>query len=204
MNKTKFLKTLKDKLSKLPQNDINESISFYSEMIDDRIEDGLLEEEAVEDIGSIDDIAAQIIAERAPAKTVKTREKLTASEILAIILGSPIWISLLLTAIVVVASIIISVYTVLWSIVVLLWVVFISLVGGALGGGVIGILTVAQGNLQPGLFLIFAGFICEGLAILLCLALNKVTLSAVFLTKKISLLIKKIFTLKKKKAEEQQ
>ncbi len=173
-------------------------------MIDDRIEDGLLEEEAVEDIGSIDDIAAQIIAERAPAKTVKTREKLTASEILAIILGSPIWISLLLTAVVVVASIIISVYTVLWSIVVLIWVVFISLVGGALGGGVIGILTVAQGNLQPGLFLIFAGFICEGLAILLCLAFNKVTLSAVFLTKKISLLIKKIFTLKKKKAEVQQ
>ena len=48
MNKEEFLSELRTKLSGLPQEDIEERISFYSEMIDDRMEDGISEEEAVE------------------------------------------------------------------------------------------------------------------------------------------------------------
>ena len=50
MNKKEFLSELQSKLCGLPQKDVDEHLSFYSEAIDDRIEDGLSEEEAEEQI----------------------------------------------------------------------------------------------------------------------------------------------------------
>ena len=48
MNKQEFLSLLRRELSGLPQGDIEERVGFYAEMIDDRMEEGLTEEEAVE------------------------------------------------------------------------------------------------------------------------------------------------------------
>ena len=62
MNKQEFLAQLREGLNGLPQEDIDERIAFYGEMIDDRLEDGLTEEEAVEAIGTTEEIAAQIFA----------------------------------------------------------------------------------------------------------------------------------------------
>jgi hypothetical protein len=42
MNKQEFLTALKKALSPLSKADLEERLSFYSEMIDDRIEEGLL------------------------------------------------------------------------------------------------------------------------------------------------------------------
>lgn len=56
MNKQEFLMRLREGLSGLPENDIEERLIFYSEMIDDRKEEGLSEEEAVREIGNIDEI----------------------------------------------------------------------------------------------------------------------------------------------------
>ena len=39
MNKQEFLMRLREGLSGLPQNEIEERLTFYSEMIDDRIEE---------------------------------------------------------------------------------------------------------------------------------------------------------------------
>ena len=47
MNKEEFIAELKDGLSGLPQNDIDERVLFYTEMIDDRMEEGMSEEEAI-------------------------------------------------------------------------------------------------------------------------------------------------------------
>ena len=55
MNKQEFVERLRKGLSGLPQDDIEERLTFYSEMIDDRMEEGLSEEEAVGEIGSVDD-----------------------------------------------------------------------------------------------------------------------------------------------------
>ncbi|MBQ9734061.1 MAG: DUF1700 domain-containing protein [Clostridia bacterium] len=63
MSKNQFLKILKRKLSHLSKSELDERINFYSEMIDDRIESGLSEKEAVEAIGSADMIARQIAEE---------------------------------------------------------------------------------------------------------------------------------------------
>ena len=45
MNKQEFLAELRRGLSGLPRDDIEERLSFYGEMLDDRIEEGLSEEE---------------------------------------------------------------------------------------------------------------------------------------------------------------
>lgn len=63
MNKTEFLVELKEKLSGIPQNEAADRLVFYGEMIDDRVEDGLTEEEAIAQIGSVNEIASQILSE---------------------------------------------------------------------------------------------------------------------------------------------
>ena len=56
MLKTEFLEQLRAGLAGLPQEDIDGRVAFYSEMIDDRMEEGLSEEEAVAGAGKISDI----------------------------------------------------------------------------------------------------------------------------------------------------
>ena len=47
MSKNEFLYKLKKKLRGVPKNELEERLNFYSEMIDDRIEDGMDEKEAI-------------------------------------------------------------------------------------------------------------------------------------------------------------
>ena len=49
MNKSEFLGELEKSLSELPEKDRSRSLDYYGEMIDDRTEEGLSEEEAVEE-----------------------------------------------------------------------------------------------------------------------------------------------------------
>ena len=46
MSKQEFLEQLRRGLSGLPREDIEERLKFYSEMLEDRMEEGLSEEEA--------------------------------------------------------------------------------------------------------------------------------------------------------------
>jgi uncharacterized membrane protein len=125
MRKEEFLRLLKKELSFLPKDEIKDCLAFYNEMIDNRIEEGMSEEEAVKDIGSIEDIVKQIVYEKHVNKD-KIKRKLKTGEIALIAFGSPIWLSLLIAFLV----IIISVYISLWVVVISLWSVFVSLIAG--------------------------------------------------------------------------
>ena len=61
MRKQDFIKELRINLSFLPKEEIEDRISFYCELIDDKIEEGLKEEDAIKSIGSVDEIINQII-----------------------------------------------------------------------------------------------------------------------------------------------
>ena len=74
MTKVNFLFELRDKLSGLPTEDIEERLNFYSEMIEDRMEEGLSEEDAVAAIGTTDEIAKQIISEIPFTKIAKEKQ----------------------------------------------------------------------------------------------------------------------------------
>ena len=75
MTKVDFLAALKNGLSCLPQEDIVERLNFYSEMIDDRIGDGLSEENAVKETGDVNEIITQIIADVPLSKLIKQKIK---------------------------------------------------------------------------------------------------------------------------------
>ena len=70
-----FIKKLKLKLARLPKVELNERLNFYSEMIDDGVEEGLTEEEAVAKIGTVEEVALQVINEIPLSKIVKENIK---------------------------------------------------------------------------------------------------------------------------------
>ena len=96
MNKTEFLDGLKSRLSSLPPKEIEERLCFYAEMIEDRIEDGLSEDDAVLSIGTVEDIADEILAQSNSDKKEMHKGKIKAWHIVLLIAGSPIWGSLLI------------------------------------------------------------------------------------------------------------
>ena len=108
MTKIEFILALKERLGGLPNGEILDRLTFYTEMIEDRIEDGLTEEEAVADIGSVDEIAAQITSEislfKLAKEKIKPKRKLKGWEIALIALGSPIWVALIVSAFAVIIS----------------------------------------------------------------------------------------------------
>ena len=54
MTKQEFLASLREGLRGLPPADVEERIAFYDEMIDDRMEEGLTEEEALGELWSVE------------------------------------------------------------------------------------------------------------------------------------------------------
>ena len=148
MTKVNFILELNERLDGLPRFEVEEHISFYVEMIEDRIEDGMTEEEAVAAAGSIDDIAEQIIADiplyKIAKEKIKPKRKLKAVEIVLIAVGSPVWVPLLIAAVAVVFSLYIS----LWAVVVSLWAVFGSFVGCFVGGIAASVILLVGKNLS--------------------------------------------------------
>ena len=114
MNKSQFLELLTQKLDGLPRHDIDNSIGFYAEMIDDRVEDGMSEEEAVTALGNIDDIVREVMLESPLSSLVKAKitpkNRLQVWEIVLLVLGFPVWFSLLVAFV----AVIFSVYIAIW------------------------------------------------------------------------------------------
>ncbi len=193
MNKAQFLSELEKLLYGLPQEDIKQSLDYYSEIIDDRIEDGLSEYDAIAAMASPQEIAKQILMDIPLPKLVrakaKTRHALRAWEIVLLVLGSPIWLSLSLAAV----AVVISVYIVLWSIIISLYAVSASL----LACGVAGILSFVvfgiTGDVIPGVFIAGAGFVCIGFSIFMFMTSNLVTKGLLWVSKKIWISIKSCF-----------
>ena len=61
MNKETFLSELSEKLSSLSETDRNEYLDYYAELIDDKLEAGMSEEEALEPLGDAGAAAGAIL-----------------------------------------------------------------------------------------------------------------------------------------------
>ena len=199
MSKSEFIARLRAALSGIPKEELEERLAFYSEMIDDRMEEGLAEEEAVGDIGSVEDIAAQIIAETPLVKLVKEKvkpkRKLCAWEIVLIAVGFPVWLPLLMAAFIV----ILSLYFVVWSVMLSLWAVFAAVALSAVGCVALGVCLIVLGKFYLGLALIGAGMFCAGLSIFIFIGCIAATRGVAKLTKKAVVGVKNRFV--KKEAE---
>ena len=103
MNQTEWITALRQALRGLPREDVERSVGFYEEAIQDRVEEGCTEEQAVAAIGTPRDIADQILAEIPLTKLVRKKVAPTRAfrpwEIILLILGAPLWLTLLLEAV---------------------------------------------------------------------------------------------------------
>lgn len=199
MNKQEFLTSLRSTLSGLPKADIEERIAFYGEMIDDRIEEGMSEEEAVAAIGTVDEIRKQTLKDiplqKLVIEKVKPKRALRAWEIVLIVLGFPVWFPLLMAA----GSICLSVYLVFWTLIIALWAIEISLVGAVFSAIASAAVQTVQGSGLSALMPLGAAIFIAGLTIFAfygCIAASK---GIIKLTKKIGVGIKSLFVAKEKK-----
>jgi len=199
MNKQEFLSQFSKGLYGMPQNDIEERLTFYSEMIEDRIEEGLSEEEAVSAVGFVDEIVAQVVADIPLAKIVKERirpkRRLSAGEIVLLVLGSPIWLSLGI----VVIAVILLLYVSLWVVIISLYAVFASLTACSIGGVLACVIFTIGSNGVSGVAMLAAGITCAGLSIFMFYGCKAITKGVLVLTKKIAVWTKNCF-IKKEEA----
>ena len=162
MTKTEFVLEMTERLSPVPFDELEERLAFYLEMIDDRMEEGFSEAEAVSAAGSMDEIAAQILSEiplsRLIKEKIRPKRRLKAWEIAFLVLGSPIWLPLLLAAF----AVALSLYVSLWAVILSLWAVFVSVAAGSISGVVLGVWFACGTHRLSGIALIGAGGLLRG------------------------------------------
>jgi uncharacterized membrane protein len=182
VTKLDFLNALERGLQQLPQEERERHLSYYSEMLDDMMEDGMDEQQAVGTLGDVQTIAGQILQETALPVLVKSRVKpkngWNVERILLLIVGAPIWIPLLLTLL----CVILSVYICIWAVFLALFAAAGSIAVSGLAVMAVPWLTVPVLPLADTLLWIGCGLILVGLGILACLGVFALSKGFVRLT----------------------
>ena len=150
MNRLEFINALGGRLEQLPKEEVQKVLDYYVESINDRMEDGMSEEEVIESFGDLDMLAAEILVEQGylapPAAPVPALEPEPGSPdmpppagqkkhlpvwaVVLLILGSPIWLSLGVAA----AAVGLSVYIVVLALLFSLWCIAISFAAAGYAG----------------------------------------------------------------------
>jgi len=148
MNKNEFLKTLRKALHRLPPEELERRINYYQELLEDMTDDGMTEEEAVQKLGDPGEIAESILREQ-PLGTLlrsaaKPKKGWNALSIVLAIVGSPVWLSLLVA----ILAVILGVSVALWAIVLAVVAAGIAgVVGGFLLLGSLFFAVIGAGNI---------------------------------------------------------
>ena len=130
MNKTQFCALLENKLKPyLSPKEMYKTLNFFEEMIDDRIDEGLSEEEAVSQLGDINIIVDQILdehnIEKKQTKLIWRFIPQKISSELGFIIGVllfPVWITIFALG----ASLFIVILSIIFSIVLTIIAIFIG------------------------------------------------------------------------------
>ena len=107
MNKQEYLDTLRAELEKQSITNIGNMIEYYDEMICDRIEEGMSEEDAVRSMTPIPEVVREAVLDKSVPSLVKDRVKMSREKaqksgngwlwIVLAIVGFPVWLPLLIT-----------------------------------------------------------------------------------------------------------
>lgn len=158
MRKSEFLRSLKSALRGIKRSEREKYLAYYSELIDDKIEEGMSEEQAVASLGSIDSIVMDLTRDAEERGMLKNR--LNPLTITLIIIGSPLWISL----VAVVFSLLIALYAVLWS----MLAAFASVVFALMVSVLAAVLYFILNGFTPTAMFVFGGsMVCGALGVLL-------------------------------------
>lgn len=168
MTKAEFLDKLKNQIREYSSEETDKSLEYYSEMIDDRVEDGMTEGEAVASLGSVEEIAEQIKCELPLTTLVKYKamektkgEKIPAWVIILIVLGSPLWFPILIS----IAFVIFSIYISIWSIAIAFWVCDLAFGVSSIACLIAAIVMLIKGSFVSVIMYIGLAFLLAALAI---------------------------------------
>jgi uncharacterized membrane protein len=192
MTRAEFLRELDAALGQLPAQERQKQQDFYAEMLDDMREDGISEEAAVEKLGDPRAAAEKVLQELPLPALVKSRVRpsggWTAATIVLLVLGSPIWFSLLIAVI----AVVLAVYVVIWALIAALFAVVLSI--GVAGLAVVAALLWAMpGSVAVGLMTAGAGIALLGLAVLAFVGAGYAARALVRLTGALAVWIRSLF-----------
>ena len=177
MNKREFLEALAAQLASLTEEDQEQSLAFYAEMIDDCAESGASEEEVIALLDPVEVITGEIL-QNIPARKRSPR-RLRGWEIALLILGAPVWLPLLLAAAVVAVALLI----VLWSLIAAMWATAAGFVVSAPVSIIAAGVALFRWNLLRSTMCVGTGLVMAGFAILLLFATWRATRGAWRLTR---------------------
>ncbi|MBS7021474.1 MAG: DUF1700 domain-containing protein [Firmicutes bacterium] len=179
MDKKEFLEKLKLELIKLGEKDYKPFLSNYDELIEDYLEEGLSYQEIFEKIGTPLEVATRLVSVENSKEEFhysKQSKGMKMGILLLLILGSPLWASLLAAAIL----LILSLYIIIWCIPFILGAFsFVGLVAG------LACLLLSPFCFQDGLhiFLLQFGFGMVGIGIGVLISFVTLKVSSIFLEK---------------------
>jgi uncharacterized membrane protein len=201
LTKIEFVKELTARIESLPQSEIDKSIAYYNEIMDDRIEDGMAEDGAVAALGDISVIAENIMYDMPLSTLMKARvfesKNKAASKglwIALVSIGFPVWFPLLMTFIVVVLAI----YITIWALIISLYAVVISLGVSGIAGLIAGIALCFVKSFPVGLCTMGTAIFCGALTLFMIKPVITITKSLVKFTAYIAHKIKSVFITKSK------
>ena len=165
MTKTEFLARLRQKLFILPQRELEDTLEYYSEMIDDYVENGCTPEEAVAKMGGVENVAAQVLAgTQTPLSQTDgaKKRKRGGNMLLLLILGFPLWFPLLIAAF----CILLSVAVVIAALAMVVpWSLVVSFGASALGLLIAGAAILVHESVAGAIFLFGAAMVLGALCI---------------------------------------
>lgn len=192
MNKKVFLDKLRKNLKNFDSQEQEKFINYYEEMVEDYKENGYTEEEAILKIGDPNDIARDILKEQ---DMIILNIPSTSSKVLnliLLILGFPLWGSLLLCFIL----LILSAYIIIWCIPVITGSLSIGLfataIVGIIGSPFVIIKTFCTGIVQFGLGVSSIGFAVLFFMLTIYIGRYFIKITKSFTTKLYNILFKKI------------
>ena len=166
MNKAEFLKQLTVGIAGLPRDDMAHWTEYYTEMLEDRMEDGMSEEQATAALGEPAQIARQILAQTPLVKLIKNKvkpkRKLLVWEIILIALGSPVWLSLAIS----VAAVFFSFFVALWAGLAGIWAGGLAIAACVPASVLLFVFELCVGATAQGFLLLGGGIAAAGLSVL--------------------------------------
>ena len=201
MSRDAFIGELRHRMAGLPQESVDRTVEYYSELIADSMEDGLGEEEAVARLGSLDEIVANVVKDTPLPKIIETRVKerkekkggVSAWLVVLLILGAPVWLPLLIA----VAAVAFALFVSLWAVVIALWAAVVGVILAGFVAMVAGVVELCRLHVPQGLILLGGGLVCLGLCALAFLLMKLITVGTVKLGKWMWTGIKSLFVGKK-------
>ena len=198
MRKQEFIEALEDRLSGLPQAELDKHLDDYSRLIIEQVSEGVSETDAVAELGNVESCARQILSEVPLWKILKERivnmRRPKTWQIVLLALSAVIWLPLLLICL----AVVLCIYSVAWIAILAAWAVQLAMGACALAGLVLGVMDAVRGEVFRGIVLIAAGVFCVGLSLFVFIGCRSVTRAGLRTTKKLTFDLKNLFSRRKR------